>query len=159
MTAAKRAFSELMRIAGRSEPGFVAVEQAAPALKTRFHAEEAAAAALAAGAAVAADLWTMRGGVEQEVRVSTRETAAGLVSFLHQKFDDASKAPPMRGQLDAARTAANGFQKTRDGRHIFLHPSFPESTRRLLRVLDCADEPDAVQAPASAIAFSRSSAS
>ncbi len=52
----------------------------------------------------------------------------------------------MRGQLDAARTAANGFQKTRDGRYIFLHPSFPESTKRLLRVLDCADEPDAVKA-------------
>jgi len=146
MPIAERAFSELMRIAGRTEPGFVRIAQEAPALKTRFFAEEAAAAALAAGATIAADLWTMRSREHQEVRVSTRETAAGLVSFLHQKFDDAAKAPPMRGQLDAARTAANGFQKTRDGRYVFLHPSFPESTKRLLRVLDCADEPDAVKA-------------
>ncbi len=115
------------------------------AMKTRFFAEEAAAAALAAGGTIAADIWQMRTGRAQSVSVSTREAAAGLVSFLHQKFDDADKAPPMRGQLDAARTNANGFQKAKNGRFIFLHPSFPESTKRLLRVLDCPDEEDAVQ--------------
>jgi crotonobetainyl-CoA:carnitine CoA-transferase CaiB-like acyl-CoA transferase len=114
-------------------------------MKTRFFAEEAAAAVLAAGGAIAADIWQLRTGREQSVSVSTREVAAGLVSFLHQKFDDADKAPPMRGQLDAAPTNANGFQKTKDGRFIFLHPSFPESTKRLLRVLDCPDEADAVR--------------
>jgi crotonobetainyl-CoA:carnitine CoA-transferase CaiB-like acyl-CoA transferase len=135
-----------MRIAGRERPEFVQINAEPPALKTRFYAEDAAAAALAAGAAIAADIWTLRNDERQDVSVSTREAAAGLVSFLHQKFADKTKAPPMRGQLDAARTAANGFQKTRDGRYIFLHPSFPESTKRLLRVLDCADEPDAVKA-------------
>ena len=146
MNKAEGAFSDLMRIAGRTRPDFVRIDRGTQALRTRFYAEDAAAAALAAGATIAADIWTLRNGGRQEVSVSTREAAAGLVSFLHQKFADAAKAPPMRGQLDAARTAANGFQKTRDGRYIFLHPSFPESTKRLLRVLDCADEPDAVRA-------------
>ena len=146
MNIAKTALKALLDIGGREWPDFVTIEGGAPALKTRFYAEEAASAALAAGGVIAADLWTQCTNEHQTVNVSTREAATGLVSFLHQKFADADKAPPMRGQLDAARTAANGFQAARDGRFIFLHPSFPESTRRLLRVLDCADEPDAVKA-------------
>lgn len=146
MSIAEQAFHDLMAIAGAARPDFVHIAEGAPALKTRFYAETAAAAALAAGGAVAASLWELRSGPRQEVRVDTREVAAGLVSFLHQTFADASKAPPLRGQLDASRSAANGFHKTRDGRFVFLHPSFPESTKRLLRVLDCPDEPDAVKA-------------
>ena len=37
------------------------------------------------------------------------------------------------------------FKKAKNDRFIFLHPSFPESTKRLLRVLDCPDEADAVR--------------
>jgi crotonobetainyl-CoA:carnitine CoA-transferase CaiB-like acyl-CoA transferase len=146
MSVAERAFGQLIAIAGRERPDFVRITVETPALKTRFYADEAAAAAIAAGAAVAADIWTLRSGGKQDVTVGTREAAAGLVGFLHQKFDDKSKAPPMRGQLEAARTAANGFKKTRDGRYVFLHPSFPEGTKRLLKVLDCPDTEDAVNA-------------
>jgi crotonobetainyl-CoA:carnitine CoA-transferase CaiB-like acyl-CoA transferase len=146
MSVAERAFEQLVALDGRARPDFVRIEEQTPALKTRFYADEAAAAAIAAGATVAADVWTLRGGARQSVTVGSREAAAGLVGFLHQKFDDKDKAPPMRGQLEAARTAANGFKKTRDGRFVFLHPSFPESTRRLLKVLDCADTEEAVNA-------------
>src|SRR5262249_33818638 len=146
MSVAERAFEELIALDGRTRPDFVRIDEETPALKTRFYADEAAAAAIAAGATVAADIWTLRSGAKQDVRVSTREAAAGLVGFLHQKFADRDKAPPMRGQLEAARTAANGFKKTRDGRHVFLHPSFPESTKRLLKVLDCPDTRDEVAA-------------
>src|SRR5690348_8577869 len=118
MRAADTAFSQLCQIAGRPNRGDVSIQTERRALKTRFFAEDAAAAALAAGGAVAADIWSMRSGRVQHVRVSTREAAAGLVSFMHQKFGDENRAPPMRGQLDAASTAANGFQKTRDGRYI-----------------------------------------
>jgi crotonobetainyl-CoA:carnitine CoA-transferase CaiB-like acyl-CoA transferase len=145
MSIADAAFARLMTIFGCVAPASVHIEDGPPALATRFAADEAAAAALAAGAAVAAEIWTLRSGERQEVRVSTREAAAGLVSFLHQKFEDASKAPSPLGQLAAAGTAAHGFHKCADGRHVFLHPSFPESTKRLLRVLDCPDTPDAVR--------------
>jgi hypothetical protein len=50
------------------------------------------------------------------------------------------------GQADLAGTAANGFKRTGDGRWIYLHPSFPESTKRLLRVLDCEDTEATVNA-------------
>src|SRR5947209_820046 len=109
--ATAAAFRQLMLLAGREPPDFVSIETGALAMKTRFHAEEAAAAALAAGGTIAADIWTLRSGQQQRVGVSTREAAAGLVSFLHQKFADENRAPPMRGQLEAARTAANGFQR------------------------------------------------
>lgn len=146
MNVVDGAFAQLVRLAGREMPDFVRIESEAPALKTRFYADEAAAAAIAAGAMAAADIWTLRSGEKQTVTVNTREAAASLVGFLHQKFDDQSKKPDMRGQLEVARTAAKGFHRTRDGRFVFLHPSFPESTERLLKVLDCADEPDAVKA-------------
>jgi crotonobetainyl-CoA:carnitine CoA-transferase CaiB-like acyl-CoA transferase len=146
MSVSERALGQLIALAGRERPDFVHIADETPALKTRFYADEAAAAAIAAGATVAADIWTLRSGARQDVTVGTREAAAGLVGFLHQKFDDKSKAPPIRGQLEAARTAANGFKATRDGRYVFLHPSFPESTKRLLKVLDCADTEEAVNA-------------
>jgi crotonobetainyl-CoA:carnitine CoA-transferase CaiB-like acyl-CoA transferase len=146
VSVADGALAGLVALAGRAPPDFVHIEQDAPALKTRFYADEASAAALAAGAVVAADICTLRGGAPQNIGVNTREAAAALVGFLHQTFEDKSKAPDPRGQLAAAGTAAHGFHKTRDGRFVFLHPSFPESTKRLLRVLDCPDEPDAIAA-------------
>jgi crotonobetainyl-CoA:carnitine CoA-transferase CaiB-like acyl-CoA transferase len=146
VSVADDAFAQLVRIAGRAAPNFVHIKNESPALKTRFYADEAAAAATAAGAMVAADIWTLRSGERQSVTVTTREAAASLVGFLHQKFSDPSRAPDPRGQLAASRTAANGFHETRDGRFVFLHPSFPDSTARLLKVLACPDEPDAVAA-------------
>src|SRR5580693_6024041 len=142
---AERALRDLMKIASRARPDFVTIAPGPLAMKTRFFAEEMAAAALAAGGAIAADIWRLRGGREQQVSISTREAAAGLVSFLHQSFEDQSRAPSLRGQLDASGSAANGFQKAKDGRFIFLHPSFPESTKRLMAVLDCPNEQDAVR--------------
>jgi len=146
MDVAGNALKHLLMLAGREPADFVTIEAEAPALKTRYYADEAAAAAIAAGAVIAADIWTSRGGQQQSVTVSTREAGTSLVGFLHQKFDDPQKAPPMRGQLDAAQTAANGFKKTRDGRFVFLHPSFPESLKRLMTVLDCRDDAAAVDA-------------
>lgn len=146
MTIAEAALADLMRLAGRERPDFVEIEAGAPALKTRFAADEAAAAVQAAGGVIAADLWRLRGGEPQTVRISTREAAAGLVSFLHQQFEDESRAPPMRRAFDTERTAAAGFMPTADGRVVFLHPSFPPSTARLIRLLGCPDEREAVLA-------------
>lgn len=146
MTIAETAFSQLIAIAGRQRPDFVHINTAAPALQTRFYAGEAAAAVLAAGATIAADLWQMRGGPSQQVNVDTREAAASLISFSYQKFDDAEKAVQMRRPGAAPRTGASGFFPTRDGRQIYLHPSFPDSAAGLMHLLDCPDEREAVAA-------------
>ena len=96
MTAADQALAQLMRLAAREQPDFVEFEGGPPALATRFHAEEAAAAALAAGGVVAADLWGLRTGEGQTVEVGTREAGAGLGGYNFLRFEDASRAPPAR---------------------------------------------------------------
>lgn len=151
MTVTRDAFAQLMRLYGRAAPDFVTFDEGAPALATRFRADEAAAAVLAAGATVAADLWRLRSGQGQQVRVSTREAAAGLAGYSFQRFADAANAPPMRANDPTLpRTSANGFHATKDGRHVYLHPSFPPGVQRLLAALGCEDTPEAVKAACAA---------
>ena len=150
MTVTQDAFGQLMRLYGRAAPDFVSFDEGAPAVATRFHVDEAAAAVLAAGATVAADLWRLRSGQDQAVRVSTREAAAGLAGYSFQRFADPSRAPPVRTADPYMRTAASGFQATADGRHVYLHPSFPPGVQRLLTVLGCEDTPEAVKAACAA---------
>ena len=53
MSVASTAFGQLMKLAGREAPDFVTIDEGAPAMKTRFHAESAAAAVLAATGTIA----------------------------------------------------------------------------------------------------------
>lgn len=145
---AQRAFEQLLEIAGREPADFARIESGAPAMATRFYAEEAAAAALAAGGTMAADIWALRGGGSQEVRVSTREAATGLVGFLHQTFAEPDRAPPLT--QDDARggrgTPAMGFFATKDGRYVYLHPSFPPSAAKLHALVGSPADKEAVAA-------------
>lgn len=144
MNKTEQALDQLMRLAARPRGENLRIVSGKPALKTRFYADEAAAAAIAAGGAMAAEIWNLRSGALQDVTVDTRRAAASLVSFLHQTFEDAAQAPPMVGAADAARTAANGFVRAKDGRFVYLHPSFPESTKKLVALLGCEDTKEAV---------------
>ncbi len=138
MSVASTAFSQLMKLAGRETPDFVTLEEGAPAMKTRFQAEAGAAAVLAATGTIAADLRRRFVGRGQTVSVSTREAAAALVSFVHQSFEDPTRAPPARpADLNGGGrgTPAMGFFATKDGRHIYLHPSFPDSAAKLHKLM------------------------
>jgi len=140
------ALSSLLNIAAIGQSQDVNITNGNIVLKSRFAADEAVSAAISAGGMLAAEIWKLRSGENQTVFVNTREAAAALTGFLHQKFADKSEAPVMKGQADLAGTAANGFKQTKDGRHIYLHPSFPKSTKALLRVLDCEDTQEDVAA-------------
>lgn len=152
MAATSEAFAQLMQIAGKMPAARVNILDEAPGMQTRFHAEAAAAAALAATGAMAADLWVQRGGPVQDVTVSSREAGAALVSFAFQKFADASRAPPARPE-DAGGggrgTPAMGFFSTKDGRSVFLHPSFPASAAKLHQLLGSPVDTAAVAATVS----------
>lgn len=143
MSVTERAFDELMRLYGRERPDFVRFDEGPTVLATRFAADEAVSAALAAGASVAADLWTLRTGERQQVEVSTREAAASLTSYTFVRFDDPDRQPPARDPA-VLRSSLMGFRPTRDGRHVLLHPSFPPGTQRILNALGCPNEPEAV---------------
>ena len=151
MTTADDAFEQLMRLAGRPRPDFVRIEDEPAAMATRFQAEAGAAAALAAVGAMAADLWTLRTGQTQQVSVSPREAGASLISFALQVFEDPDRAPPSRPD-DAAGggrgTPAMGFFPTKDGRHVFLHPSFPDSAAKLHQLMGSPADTAAVAAEA-----------
>lgn len=115
-------------------------------METRFHAEEAAAAVLAATGVIAADLWCDRTGKTQTVTVSTREAGTGLVSFLHQAFEDSARAPPIRPDDSARGTQAMGFFPTKDDRYVYLHPSFPASAAKLHALMGFPADKGAVAA-------------
>ena len=149
MTPSETAFRQLMSIAGKARPDFVQIHEGPPAMKTRFEAEAAAAAALAAVGTLAANLWSQRTGQSQQIEVSTREAGASLVSFALQTFSDPALAPP--GRPDdlgggGRGTPAMGFFPTKDGRHIFLHPSFPSSAAKLHKLVGSPADTAAVAA-------------
>ena len=137
---ARSALDALMRLAGLAAPDFVTFVDGPPAMATRFRAEEAAAAALAATGVLAADLWRHRSGEAQGVTVNIREAAAALTSFLLNVFEDTDLAPRLNR---AGRTPADGFFPTRDGRFVYLHPSFPDSGRRLHALMGSPADRDA----------------
>ena len=145
MSLTQRAFDQLMALYGREAPDFVTFDEGPTVLATRFAADEAVSAALAAGGTVAADLWRMRTGEAQTVEVSTREAAASLNSYSFVRIDDPDQAPPARDPA-VLRSPMMGFHPTRDGRHVLLHPSFPPGTERILRALGCSADADAVKA-------------
>ncbi|HZZ86980.1 MAG TPA: CoA transferase, partial [Caulobacteraceae bacterium] len=136
MSLTQTAFDQLMRLYGRERPDFVGFDEGPTVLATRFAADEAVSAAMAAGGTVAADLWEMRSGERQRVRVGTREAAASLTSYTFVRFEDPAQAVPARDPA-VLRNPVMGFHPTKDGRHVLLHPSFPPGTERILRALGC----------------------
>jgi crotonobetainyl-CoA:carnitine CoA-transferase CaiB-like acyl-CoA transferase len=141
----EEAFGQLLGVYGRARPDFVHIEEGPHVLPTRFAADEAVSAALAATGTVAADIWEKRSGQRQEVQVSTREAAASLNSYSFVRIEDPAHQVPARDPA-VLRSAVMGFHPTRDGRHVLLHPSFPPGTERILRALGCEPTREAVQA-------------
>jgi len=145
MSLTEDAFGHLMRLYGRTRPEFLRFVEGPSVLATRFAADEAVSAVVAAGATVAADLWTLRSGETQAVEVSTREAAASLNSYSFLRIEDPSRAPPLRDPA-MLRTGVLGFHAIKDGRHVLLHPSFPPGTDRILTALGCEPNAESVDA-------------
>ena len=118
-------------------PGQLELVGADPVLATRFLVGEAAASALGAIGVAISDLWELRGGSPQHVRVDVEGAALSLLSFAFQRLDDA--ATPAR---DPAQTITD-FYRARDG-WLLLHGSFPHSQKRLLALLECERDRTAV---------------
>jgi crotonobetainyl-CoA:carnitine CoA-transferase CaiB-like acyl-CoA transferase len=145
MSVTEEAFGQLMRLYGRPRPDFVSFKEGPHVLATRFAVDEAVSAVVAAGGAVAADLWKLRTGESQEVEVNTREAAASLTSYTFVRIEDQSRAPPARDPA-MLRSAVMGFHPTKDGRHVLLHPSFPPGTERILKALKATPDAESVNA-------------
>lgn len=91
---------------------------------------EGTAVVLAATAVAAAELWLKRGGAPQGISVSTRQAAATLRSYAHNRLD--GRWP---GGAPSDDTPLAEFYKTKDGRHFFIHGVLPHLAAGTLKVL------------------------
>ncbi|MCA3264697.1 MAG: acyl-CoA hydratase, partial [Azospirillum sp.] len=81
-----------------------------PVYPTPFRVARAASATLGAVGLAVADLWRLRGGGAQAVRVDPRAAAASLKS---------SAYATLNGEKAKIWDPLTGHYRTRDGRHIF----------------------------------------
>jgi len=107
-----------------------------PILPTPFRIADAGAATLAATGLAADDLWSLRTGRRQSIRVDVRHATASLRSGHYMKLGD--------GELSVARNSIMGTYPTRDGRWSYLHCNFPNHRAAALSVLGVAEDKDAV---------------
>jgi crotonobetainyl-CoA:carnitine CoA-transferase CaiB-like acyl-CoA transferase len=111
-----------------------------PVIATPFPAGEAAATALSLEGAAAAELWRMKTGRTQSVRVDVRAAAASLLSFAFQRLDGQPTPRP------AETNPLVALYECADGRWIHLHGAFPSLRAGTLAVLECEDDRDSVAA-------------
>jgi len=136
-----RVLEKLWQTAGCTSESLehIAIEGSDPVLPSPFKIGEAAAATIGATALAAAELWRLRTGRAQQVRLDTRAAAIAFRSERHLRING---APPPPLWDDIA-----GFHATGNGRWLQLHTNFPHHRERALGVLGCpGDRPSVAKA-------------
>jgi crotonobetainyl-CoA:carnitine CoA-transferase CaiB-like acyl-CoA transferase len=131
------ALGEILAQAGLPPPwrGQVEIVGSEPVFPTRFCVGTAGAAAIAAAALAAAELWSLRkGGPPQSVAVDLRRAAASLRSARYLRID----GKPPKEPFDVL----SGLYQARDDRWVFLHCNFPNHRQAALSVLGLPADSD-----------------
>src|SRR3954466_7300510 len=133
------ALAKLWRLAGQTETALEAVSLtgADPILPSSFALGAAAQASIAASALAAAELWRLRTGSGQQVRVDIRDAA---IAFRSERYLRINGEPPKELWDQIA-----GLYRCGDGRWVRLHTNFPHHRDGMLKLLDCAYDRMAVQ--------------
>lgn len=136
--AAKASLAKLVGIAGL--PASVAdsaeIEGSGPIFPTRYNIVPPAAAVLAATGIAAADLWSLKTGRRQQVRVTAQGAAAAMRGSRYLKLN--GKEP------EKDPDNVTGFYPLRDGRWIYLHCNFFNLRDRNVGVLGVPPQKDLV---------------
>ena len=132
------ALAALWKGAGQPEAALADVELSGeePALPSSFPLGTAAQASIAAVGLAAAELWRLRTGRRQRVRVAMRNAAIEFCSD-HYVSVDGSPRPDVWDKIA-------GAYRCGDGRWARLHTNFPNHRDGLLRLLGCDYDRDAV---------------
>ena len=108
-----------------------------PILPTPFRIGETAAASLAAVGLAVSDLWDLKTGRRQEVKVDGRRATASLRSGKYLALDGKPVA--------AERTPVMGVYQAKNGRWSYLHCNFPNHRDAALGVLGVEEDREAVR--------------
>ena len=136
----RNTLSTLTSIAGWDEQRVSEVEfsgGADPILPTPFRIGDTAAASLAAVGLAVSDLWKIRTGRGQDVRVDVRQATASMRSSRYMTKDGKSIA--------AERHTLMGVYPAKNGRWSYLHCNFPNHRDAALSVLGVEEDAEAVR--------------
>lgn len=106
-----------------------------PALPSVFPIGTAANACIGAAGLAASELWRLRTGAAQPVRVAMRHAAIAYRSERYLRIDGAPVEGPHRAQ---------SYFRDASGRWMQLHMAYPHHREGILQVLDCPDDEDAI---------------
>jgi crotonobetainyl-CoA:carnitine CoA-transferase CaiB-like acyl-CoA transferase len=112
------ALNEILEAAGLSAAAASRVQLTGddPVFPTRYRVGAAGAAAIAATGVAAAELWELRTGRGQDVRVSVRAAAAALRSVRYMKLEGPAQPDPM-DRFTGSYPTGGGW--------VYLHCNFP----------------------------------
>ena len=108
-----------------------------PILPTPFRIGEAASASLAAVGLAVSDLWELRSGRCQDVKVDARQATASLRSGQYMTMDGE--------RVGRERASVAGVYPAKNGRWSYLHCNFPNHREAALSVLGVEDDREAVR--------------
>jgi crotonobetainyl-CoA:carnitine CoA-transferase CaiB-like acyl-CoA transferase len=108
-----------------------------PILPTPFRIGEAASASLAAVGLAISDLWELRTGRRQDVKVDARQATASLRSGQYMTMDGE--------RVGRERASVAGVYPAKNGRWSYLHCNFPNHREAALSVLGVEDDREAVR--------------
>jgi len=135
---ARSSLADLVKLAGLPPSTADAVEISGgdPVFPTRFRPVAPGAAAMAAAGLAAAELWALKTGRRQQVRISARAAAAALRSPRYLKVNGERPAEDPE--------KITGFYPLRDGRWMYLHCNFFNLRDRNLAIVGAPASKDAV---------------
>ena len=108
-----------------------------PILPTPFRIGEAASASLAAVGLAVSDLWELRTGRRQDVKVDARQATASLRSGQYMTMDGK--------RVGRERASVAGVYPAKNSRWSYLHCNFPNHREAALSVLGVEDDREAVR--------------
>lgn len=135
-----QALQELVTLTGLPKQSLQRVQIVGndPVIPIRYRVGAAESAVLAAIGLASSELWALRTGRHQTVRIDVLDAVASLRNSKYLKIDG---APPKRtGQQ------LGGFYELKDGRWFYLHCGFPHLRDNNLRVLGAAADREKVAA-------------
>src|SRR5262245_30268640 len=132
--------ANLWRMGGHDPAALDTVELSGtePALPSSFAVGTVAQATIAAAALAAAELWRLRGGKRQAVRVPMRDAAIEFRSERYLRVDG-KPAPEIWDKIA-------GLYRCGDGRWVRLHTNYPHHRDGILALLKCDYDRAAAQA-------------